>query len=282
MEPAEAATPDDRLDAAFVALARDGVAVVPDVLGPGRVAEVRDRLVALAGAERAAGVDHDPKWEDGPCNQRVFGLLDKGDVFVALADHPVAMALVGHLLDPAFLLSSLTANIAGPGGRPMYLHYDQDYVPQPWPPFPLVANLVWMLDDFTEDNGATLVVPGSHLEDHTGWTPEALAPRAAETVAVTGRAGSVLCLDGRVLHQTGANTTTGARRHGVIAYYCQPWIRQQENATLAIRPEVWPTLPPRVLELIGLRMYRGLGCVSGPTQRGFRHGAPPPRRPDGR
>ena len=60
-------------------------------------------------------------------------------------------------------------------------------------------------------------------------------------------------------------------RHGVIAYYCQPWIRQQENASLSILPEVWPTLSPTVRELVGLKMYRGLGSVSGPTQRGFRY-----------
>jgi hypothetical protein len=50
-------------------------------------------------------------------------------------------------------MSSLTANVTGPGGHPMYLHDDQDYVPLPWPPFPLVANIIWMLDDFIEEYG---------------------------------------------------------------------------------------------------------------------------------
>jgi len=260
---------DERLQPAFDRLERDGFAVVPDVLTAEGVARVRSRLVELARLEREAGIDHDPKWEDGPRNQRVFGLLNKGAEFAELVEHPVALAIMEHLLDPMFLLSSITANITGPGGHPMYLHYDQDYVPLPWPPFPLVANLIWMLDDFTEDNGATRFIPGSHREDHTGWSAEAMSRRGGETVAVGGRAGSLVCLDGRVLHQTGANTTTDELRHGVIAYYCQPWIRQQENASLSILPEVWPTLTPRVRELVGLKMYRGLGCVSGPTQRGF-------------
>jgi phytanoyl-CoA dioxygenase PhyH len=262
---------DTELTPAFAQLERDGFAVVPDVLSPGEVDRVKRQLVAVAEHERAAGIDDDPRWVDGPDNQRVFGLLSKGGVFADVAEHPVAMALMRHLLHPAFLLSSLTANITGPGGHPMDLHYDQDYVPQPWPPFPLVANIIWMLDDFTEDNGATRFIPGSHLEDHTGSTPEALARRWGETVAVCGSAGSLVCLDGRVLHQTGANTTADERRHGVIAYYCQPWIRQQENASLALRPEVWPTLSTRVRELVGLRMYHGLGSVDGPGQRGFRY-----------
>ncbi len=259
------------MEAAFEALARDGFAVVPGALSPDEVARVRARLADVARAEREAGIDHDPKWEDGPCNQRVFDLLNKGAEFAWLAEHPVAMALMGHLLDPDFLLSSITANITGPGGHPMGLHYDQDYIPLPWPSFPLVANMIWMLDDFTEANGATRFIPGSHLEDHTGWTPESMAARAGETVPVGGRAGSLVCFDGRVLHQTGANTTAGEHRHGVIAYYCQPWVRQQENHSLSLRPDVWPTLSPRVRELVGLRKHHGLGCVSGPTQRGLRY-----------
>ncbi len=256
---------------AFEGLERDGFVVVADVLSEQEVGRVRSSLVEVARRERAAGIDHDPKWEDGPRNQRVFGLLNKGAEFVNIVEHPVALALMNHLLDPAFLLSSITANITGPGSHPMYLHYDQDYVPGPWPAFPLVANIIWMLDDFTEENGATRFVPGSHREDHAGWSAETMSGRSGETVAVGGSAGSLVCLDGRVLHQTGANTTADQLRHGVIAYYCQPWIRQQENASLSILPEVWPTLSPRLRELAGLRMYRGLGSVSGPTQRGFRY-----------
>ncbi len=259
------------LESAFLALSRDGYAVVPDVLSHTEVQRVRSRLVDVARAERLAGIDRNPKWEDGPNNQRVFGLLNKGIEFADLLEHPVAMALMAHLLDPMFLMSSLTANVTGPGGHPMYLHYDQDYVPLPWPSFPLVANIIWMLDDFTEENGATRFIPGSHHEDHTGWTPDVMSRRSGETVAVGGRAGSLVCLDGRVVHQTGANATVDQLRHGVIAYYCQPWIRQQENASLSILPEVWPTLSSRVRELVGLQMYHGLGCVSGPTQRGFRY-----------
>ena len=259
------------LAAARDELDRDGFTVVADVLTPAEVARIRARLVDVAAAERDAGIDQNPNWVDGPNNQRVFGLLNKGPEFVELVDHPVALELMGHLLDPSFLLSSITANIVGPEARRMGLHYDQGYVPQPWPPASLVANLIWMLDDFTEPNGATRFVPASHAEDHADWTDATIADRAAETVAVTGSAGSLVCLDGRVLHQTGGNTTAGEYRHGIIAYYCQPWIRQQENATLSILPEVWPTLSPRVRELVGLKMYQGLGCVSGPAQRGLRH-----------
>jgi hypothetical protein len=261
----------EALEPALKALEVQGFSVIPDVLSEQEVARVRSRVIEVARFERDAGIDHDPKWEDGPRNQRIFGLLNKGIEFAALAEHPLALALMEHLLDPMFLISSITANITGPGGHPMYLHYDQDYVPGPWPPFPLVANIIWMLDDFTEENGATRFIPGSHREDHGEWTPESVSRRNGETVAAEGRAGSLVCLDGRVLHQTGANSTADQLRHGIVAYYCQPWIRQQENASLSILPEVWPTLSPTLRGMVGLKMYRGLGCVSGPTQRGFRY-----------
>jgi ectoine hydroxylase-related dioxygenase (phytanoyl-CoA dioxygenase family) len=150
----------------------------------------------------------------------------------------------------------------------MYLHPDQVYILRPWPPYPLVASVMWMLDDFTPENGATRFVPGSHRDATGGPTDQA---RAADAVPVTGRAGSVLCFDGRVLHQTGANTTADVLRHGVLTYCCQPWIRQQENSSLSIPPELWPQLSDRVRQLSGLKMYHGLGMIDGPDQRGFRY-----------
>lgn len=200
---------------AFADLERDGFCVVPDVLSPGEVATVKARLQQVARAEAADGING--RRLEGPHNQRVYALTHKGDEFVSLLEHPVLWAFMTHLLGPDFLLSSITANIAGPGGPAMALHPDQGYVPPPWPPYPLVANMMWMLDDFTAENGATRIVPGSHQNATGGPTDQA---RTAEAIPATGRAGSVLCFDGRVLHQTGANTTADQLRHGVLTYCC--------------------------------------------------------------
>ena len=71
---------------------------------------------------------------------------------------PERQHLMNHLLGFGWLLSNIDANIAGPGGNPMFLHADQSFAPPPWPPWPMVANAMWMLDDFTDENGATRVV----------------------------------------------------------------------------------------------------------------------------
>jgi ectoine hydroxylase-related dioxygenase (phytanoyl-CoA dioxygenase family) len=258
-----AAAPD--LAGAFAALDRDGFCLIEDVLSAEEVAALRSRLVAVARAE-AAGSDRSRP--EGPHNQRVYALTHKGPEFISLLEHPVLWALMTRLLGPDFLLSSITANIAGPGGPAMALHPDQGYIPAPWPPYPLVANIMWMLDDFTEANGATRLVPGSHRQAAGGPVDQA---RARDAVPATGRAGSVLCFDGRVLHQTGANTTADVLRHGVLTYCCRPWIRQQENSSLSIPESLWPRLSAPVRQLAGLKVYAGLGMIDGPDQRGFRY-----------
>jgi ectoine hydroxylase-related dioxygenase (phytanoyl-CoA dioxygenase family) len=136
-----------------------------------------------------------------------------------------------------------------------------------------------MLDDFTEANGATRVVPGSHrFEDPMGYVRAGGA-----TVAAEGAAGTALIFDGRLLHGTGANTSAAPRR-GLIAYFCQPFVRQQENFMLSLDPALRAAASDELLALLGFRCWNTLGMVEGTAHRRFaseadRIGALDPARP---
>jgi ectoine hydroxylase-related dioxygenase (phytanoyl-CoA dioxygenase family) len=111
---------------------------------------------------------------------------------------------------------------------------------------------MWALTDFTEANGATRVIAGSHLEDHD---PDYGAPYDSAPAEMPR--GSVLIWHGSLWHGGGANTT-GEDRIGIAANYCAGFIRQQENQQLGLAPDLVATFPTRLQELVGYGIYRGL------------------------
>lgn len=253
-------TPTRDVERAWADLDEHGYAVVEGALEADQLARVRSRLADQAAGELAAGVGY---VDSGGCNQRVWNLPNKGDEFLDLLRHPLYTQHMDRILGRGWLVSSSTANIAGPGGEPMFLHADQGYVPAPFPPRPLVANCGWLLDDVTEANGATRVVPGSHLLGR-GPTPEEAT--GSDTVPVEGPAGSAFLFDGRLWHGTGANRTTDQRRHVILNYACVPWLRQQENFTVSLSPAVLDRCGDEFLARFGFKVRGTLGGVQGPRE----------------
>jgi ectoine hydroxylase-related dioxygenase (phytanoyl-CoA dioxygenase family) len=238
-------------------LREHGYCLLESVLSAVELHALRERLTALAAQEREDGsafvYDND--------SQRVFSLHKKGREFLEIIEHPIVLSLMETVLGFNFLLSSSHANIAGPGGDPMHLHADQTFVPAPWPPYALVANSMWMLDDFTPENGATRLVPGSHL---LGRQPSYVEGEDdTVTVPVCAPAGSVMIFDGRLWHQTGANVTKDEFRHGILNYYCRGFIRQQQNFFLELQPEVFRSASPVFRRLLGWENYFSLGLHDG-------------------
>lgn len=228
-----------------------GYSVLHGVLEPAVAARLKGKVEEIAASERAEG----SAWYSHG-NQRVFMLLNRDHMFVELAENPVALEVAEQILGPDLLLSSITANIACPGNSAQQLHADQQYVHEPWL-HALTVQACWMLDDFTAPNGATRVVPDSHK---WGRTPSGEEP---ETIRITGKAGSVAFLDGRVWHGTSRNTTQSVRRAGIFSYYCAPYLRQQENVFRSLDPQVRRGLSRRMRALLGYDIWYGLGTVDG-------------------
>ena len=244
------------MSSCFAQLDELGYCVVENALDDDVLSRLQERLAEQAAGERAAGVAH---LEHDGANQRLMMLPAKGEVFRELLTHPLIDEVMPHLLDQGFVLSSLNANVAGRGGEEMLMHSDQSYLPFPTPR-PVVANIMWMVSDFTEDNGATRLIPRTHLRPEN-VAYEGLPPdEEFQPVAATGKAGDALVLDGRIWHGTGRNVTSEPR-YGILSYFCRPWIRQQENFFLALPDDLVAALTVELRSRLGWRIWSGLGRV---------------------
>ncbi|HEX5263370.1 MAG TPA: phytanoyl-CoA dioxygenase family protein [Phenylobacterium sp.] len=259
------------LERAAEDLAEVGVTRVLGAADPGEIELAARRLADQAAAEVKLGVafhDDGLTLQANPRapNQRVWNLINKGEVFRRLALNEVARGLVARLLGPDALLFSMTANIACKGGKAQALHGDQVFAPAETP-YPLVANCLWMLDAFTPDNGATRVAPGTHMARRwPSWN------ESVETFPAIGPKGALMVWDGRLWHGTGANRTEAPRR-GLLAAYCAPFVRQQENATLSTSPGTLKDCSDELLALLGFRSWAGMGSIDG-ADNGVLRGRP--------
>ena len=259
-------------------IAECGYGVMLDAMDAGLLARAKARVLAQAAGEREAGLglffgdDQTGMPSKGSSalapNQRLGHLLNKGAVFRELLTHPLAEAAARQIIGERYLLSSLSAMIMSKGGTAQVLHSDQQFAPFPTP-VALVCNIVWMLVDFTAENGATRLVPGTHLSpppiirmqtDAQGV--RSLVQPDVEPVIAEAPAGSALVFDGRIWHGAGANTTQ-TPRPAIFSYYCQPYVRQQENMPMSLNDDIYQALSEREKSLIGFEAHnRGMGRIA--------------------
>jgi ectoine hydroxylase-related dioxygenase (phytanoyl-CoA dioxygenase family) len=229
-------------------IAEQGWTVVEDAVEPDLIDELVDELDRL---EAKLSVTPAGNSFEGHNTLRVYNLLVHGDVFARVPVHANVLPVVEGVLDPGCLLSSLSSIAIGAGETAQPIHADDQLIPLPKPHPPVVCNTMWALTDFTEANGATRLVPGSHLQDSPDY-----GGRYDSIPAVMGR-GSVLVWHGSLWHGGGANTTDG-RRVGIACNYCAGYIRQQENQQLGIPRAVAERFDDRLARLCGYGIYSGL------------------------
>jgi len=230
-------------------LEADGYVVVEGFLSPDEVAATRADLQAVLAATPTGRNDF-----EGFATQRVYALFAKTRAFDGPATDPLLLGVLDAVLGPHQLSAPVGIQI-GPGEKAQVLHRDDSIYPLPEPHAEVVVNTMWPFDDFTLDNGATRLVPGSHRSQQ--------APDEAETVIAEMPAGSVMFYLGSLWHGGGANRTD-VPRLGVILEYVSSWLRPQENHVLAVPREVAAALPKVLQELLGYNIYPPfVGYVDG-------------------
>ena len=200
---------------------------------------------------------HLPTLFDDDKSQRIWNLLNKGETFASLVKRPIVLGLVRSVLGEDCVLSDCSATSIGPrtAGGAWHVDVPLGQLPEPLPETPLTTQNVWMLDDFTAENGATQVVAGSHT---TRKKPQWSTELPGETVALTAPAGSVAVWLSGTWHRSGPNSTEHPRR-GIICYYSRSWIKPFNDFQAGVAAEVRARMSPTMRYLLG-------SAASGPER----------------
>lgn len=238
------------IDQDFTRLMTDGYIIIEGLLTPSQCKDIKSDCMPL--------MSHKGRNQfEGEKTQRLYNVLAKTRCIDRLADHPRILGLMDLLFRPNFLLSqSQIINIL-PGEKQQAYHYDDSfyYIPRPRPP--LGAASIWAIDDFTEENGATVVIPTSHQWDGKQ------RPTPDKIVKAVMPAGSVIFFLGTTWHGGGANNTESARL-AVTHQYCEAFMRQQENYLLELNKDTVKQLSPELRALVGYSIHSPfMGMVNG-------------------
>jgi ectoine hydroxylase-related dioxygenase (phytanoyl-CoA dioxygenase family) len=254
-------------------LADDGVVVVDDVAPPGVLERIHEEMRPHIDATRPGPDDF-----SGHNTTRTGALVARSPAARELVVHPLALRTCAQVLGHAtsFQLHLTQIIGIGPGEPAQPVHRDQwafDFFPFP-AGYEVQCNTIWALTDFTEQNGATRVMPGSNHHD------DKLRYDGSETEPAEMRKGSVVFYTGSLYHGGGANRSDHVR-YGVNVTYNVSWLRQEENQYLSCPLDVARELPDDLLRLMGYqRGAYALGYVDdlrdpievvhpGASRRGF-------------
>jgi len=266
---------------------RWGYCLLAEAVSPVQIAAIREQLEVQAEAEQRLGHHRrdDHVNAPGSDNQWILMLINKGEVFQQVLQHPLVTQVLNHVLGREHILSETSAHLTQPGNPAMALHTDQWWMPPPVMPgesylpageitragaqqgplkraahpiaAPLCLQTILMVSDFTEANGATRLVPGSHT---TGCQPDQSVPHTVPSIAAEGAAGTIAMWEGRTWHSAGPNTSNETR-YGMPTLYAAPQMRTLMNFTLGTKPDVLKEASPDLKRLLGFKAWQGYGST---------------------
>jgi hypothetical protein len=245
-----AAVDEATVNSDLAAVARDGYVILPDLLSPAELDAIRAGVPPLL--DRVGRNNF-----EGHTTQRVYSVLNKTRSCDVIADHPRVLALLDRLFLPNYLLSMLQVINILPGEEAQMLHTDDGFYPIPRPRAALGAATIWAIDDFTAENGATDIVPGSHT-----WG-DRIPDGTEERRPVVMSAGSCVFFVGTLWHGGGANRSD-APRLALTAQYCEPWLRPQEAFTLSMTRDTVRAVSEDIRRMLGYSIHPPfIGQVDG-------------------
>jgi ectoine hydroxylase-related dioxygenase (phytanoyl-CoA dioxygenase family) len=220
-------------------LDRDGFLPLPGILTPAQVAAFGVRIDELA---RLEGVTAGLEVHQEAGTDRLADLVNKDPMFETCFTHPRVLAAIAHVLGGEFKLSSLNSRAALPGQGLQGLHADWSGAVAPGDYY--VCNSIWLLDDFTAENGATRIVPGSH---RSGKAPRDVMPDPSaahpDEIQVIAPAGTVVIFNSHTWHGGTKNRSDRPRR-AIHSYFCRRDQPQQLDQRRFVRPETLARLSP--------------------------------------
>ncbi|MFT4768060.1 MAG: hypothetical protein ACI8RN_001191 [Glaciecola sp.] len=239
------------LESQHQSLLRDGFVIIENLVSPSQLEQLR--------SEANVHLDKPGRNSfEGERTQRLYGLPEKcrsADDFVT---HPLILAHLDRLLKPNYLLSQAQIINILTGSPAQPLHIDDGFYPWPSPRPALSVATVFAIDDFTENNGATVAIPGSHL-----WR-EGRVPQDSDTrVKAVMSAGSCILFLGNLWHGGGENYS-GSSRLAFTGQYCEPYLRTQENYFLSVSKETAASVSEDMRRLLGYSIHPPfMGMVNG-------------------
>lgn len=203
---------------------------------------------AIKEIARLSGKDPKTSRDDffGHKTSRIFALPNKSRLFDKFYILPQVLALNSYFLDEDYLLYVIQSIVINPGEEQQFIHHDDNAIRSPRPRAPFTAAIMVVLEDYTETNGATRIIPGSHL-----WGAKQKG-RKQDAISVTCPAGSIIYFLGTTFHGGGSNISNKSR-HALTVQYCQPFIRPLEDLILSVDPRKLDDIPPKVVDMMGYK-----------------------------
>lgn len=238
-------------------LIEDGYTVIEDFADTQTLAEVRRALAPHLGSHLGRNTF------EGFTTERVYTLVARGKVFEQLTAEPRLLSLLDRFLQPNYLLTASQAICIYPGEKAQGVHTDDSFYRQPRPRPAISLSMIAAVDEFTDINGATDIIPGSHT-----WSDEKIRNIAPEDALALLRpvimpAGACIVFQGTLLHRGGANRSD-APRLAFTNQYCEPWGRTQENFFLGVPRERVKAMAPELQSLLGYSIWPPfMGQVTG-------------------